>query len=678
MGMSQGNKQPVSEEVKGRYERLKKTVEKYRYEYHVLDKETISPAALDSLKYELSNIEKQYPGLVTPDSPSQRVAGEPLKEFVKAAHEIPQWSFDDAFTEDDAREFDARVKRFLKARFGKETQPTYTCELKIDGLKVVLTYKKGWLKTAATRGDGKIGENVTENVKTIQSVPIKLTQNVDVIVEGEVWMSKPNFEKLNALQKKRNLPLFANPRNVAAGSIRQLDPKVVEERNLDTFIYDIAALEIPIPETQYDELKFLQTLGFKTNPYFRHCENIDKVIAYWEEWQKKSTKENYLLDGIVIKVNERSYQETLGYTGKSPRFAIALKFAAEQVTTVVEDIQLQIGRTGILTPVAHLRPVAVAGSVVARATLHNEDEINRLDVRVGDTVILQKAGDVIPDIVSVVKEMRIGKEKPYRFPKKVPECGGSGAIERIPGEAAWRCVNKNSFAQQKRKLYHFTSKKAFDIDGLGPKIIDALLEHQLISSYQDIFSLTKDELSALPRFGEKSAENIINSIEKAKAVLLPRFLIALSIPHVGEGVANDLAGAFGTLQKLQSASFETLEALPGVGPVVAKSISDWFSDAQNKKIVDDLLSHIHIRAHSAVKGLLSNKTFVFTGTLSLMSRDEAKDKIRKKGGKILETVSHAVTYLVVGEKPGSKLEKARALGIAVLTEQEFFDLISRN
>ncbi|MDP2704919.1 MAG: NAD-dependent DNA ligase LigA [Patescibacteria group bacterium] len=667
----------VPKEIKERYERLKETVEKYRYEYHVLDKETISPEALDSLKYELSNIEKQYPGLITSDSPSQRVAGEPLKEFSKITHAVSQWSFDDAFTEEDAKEFDARVRRFLKNRLGREITPTYTCELKIDGLKIVLTYEKGVLQTAATRGDGKVGENVTANVKTIQSVPITLTQNVGVVVEGEVWLSKSNFQKLNALQKKRNLPLYANPRNVAAGSIRQLDPKIVEERNLDTFIYDIASFQNPILATQYDELKLLRTLGFKTNPNFRHCKNIEEVVTYWKEWQKKSTKEDYLLDGIVIKVNERAYQEVLGYTGKSPRFAIALKFPAEQVTTIVEDIVLQIGRTGILTPVAELKPVRVAGSVVARATLHNEDEIRRLDVRIGDTVILQKAGDVIPDIVSVVGGMRTGKEKQYRFPDRVSECGGNGAIERIPGEAAWRCVNKNSFAQQKRKLYHFTSKKAFNIEGLGPKIIDALLEHQLISSYQDIFSLTKDELSALPRFGDKSSENIINSIESAKDISFPRFLIALSIPHVGEGVANDLADTFGTLANLQHASFAELERLSGIGPIVATSVSDWFSDAHNKKIVDGLLSHVHVQKHSAAKGALSGKTFVLTGTLSLLSRDEAKERIRKSGGKVLESVSKTLDYLVAGEKPGSKLGKAQTLGVSVLTERAFLDMIQK-
>ncbi|MEK9201558.1 MAG: NAD-dependent DNA ligase LigA, partial [Patescibacteria group bacterium] len=535
--------------------------------------------------------------------------------------------------------------------------------------------KKGLLVTAATRGDGKVGEDVTANVKTIQSVPLKITREADVIVEGEVWMGKSAFKKLNALQRARGESEFANPRNVTAGSIRQLDPKIVEERSLDTFIYDIAQANITIPPTQFEELAMLKKLGFKVNQNFRHCKDILEVIQYWKEWQKKSPKEDYLLDGIVIKVNEREYQEALGYTGKSPRFAIALKFPAEQVTTVVEDIVLQIGRTGILTPVAHLRPVRVAGSVVARATLHNEDEINRLDVRIGDTVILQKAGDVIPDVVRVLKEMRAGKEKKYRFPEKVYECGGDGKIERIRGESAWRCVNKNSFAQQKRKLYHFTSKKAINIDGLGPKIIDVLLNKQLISSCVDIFSLTKDELASLPRFGEKSAENIVNSIEKAKTTTLPRLLISLSVPHVGEGVAHDLTDHFKTIEKIRATSFKEISDIHGIGPIVAKSLTDWFDDSKNKKILDGLLSHLKIQKETFnTKGSLFGKTVVITGALSSMSRDEAKSAIRKVGGRPSESVSKKTNFVVAGENPGSKLDTAKNLGVTVLTEKEFLAL----
>ena len=665
----------VSADIKERYERLKKTIDRYRYDYHVLDKETVSPVALDSLKYELVSIEKEYPELITSDSPSQRVAGEPLKGFKKVTHKVSQWSFDDAFTEEDIMDFDARVKRFLKNEFGKDISPEYTCELKIDGLKIVLEYEKGMLKTAATRGDGKVGEDVTHNVRTIQSVPLRLEKNIDVIVEGEVWMSKESLKQLNLERTKNDEQPFANPRNAAAGSIRQLDPKIAGKRNLDSFIYDIASAGIPVPQTQIEELSLLKLLGFKVNSHFTLAKDVEEVIEYWKLWLNKGPKEECLIDGIVVKINERRYQEALGYTGKSPRFAIALKFPAEQVTTVVEDIVLQVGRTGVLTPVAHLRPVRVAGSLVSRATLHNEDEIKRLDVRVGDTVVLQKAGDVIPDIVSVVTKMRTGKEKVFHFPKTVSECGENGKIERIPGEAAWRCVNKNSFTQQKRRLYHFVSKKALDIEKLGPKIIGVLLEHKLVSSYADIFSLTKGDLLNLPRFAEKSVDNLLESIEKSKKTTLPRLLVGLSIPHVGEGVAEDLTGHFKTIKKLMVASFEELEKLEGVGPIVAKSVQDWFSSSSNKKILADLLKHLSISNLARKSGKLSGKTFVITGTIGLMGRQEAKDKIKQMGGSVSESVSSRTDYVVAGENPGSKLEKAQSLNINILTEQEFIQIL---
>ncbi|MCI5108784.1 MAG: NAD-dependent DNA ligase LigA, partial [Candidatus Pacebacteria bacterium] len=550
----------VPKEVKTRYENLKKTVDRHRYNYHVLNREEVTEEALDSLKKELVDIEKEYPELITPDSPTQRVAGEPLDSFKKIKHKVLQWSFNDAFDREDLESFDSRVEKAL----GKSSE--YTAELKIDGLHVVLEYQKGVLVSAATRGDGKVGEDVTVNVRTIESVPLRLEKEVDIIVEGEIWLSKENFEKLNEKQKKEGKPLYANPRNVAAGTIRQLDPKIVAERKLDVFIYDISMGDCP--GTQEEELEYLKELGFKVNPHYKLCKTVDEIISFWESFEKKKDKEIYWIDGVVIKVNKKSDQENLGYTGKSPRFAIALKFPAEQVTTVVEDIVLQVGRTGVLTPVAHLRPVLVAGSTVSRATLHNEDEIKRLDVRIGDTVILQKAGDIIPDIVEVLTEMRTGKEKRFIFPKKVKECGGDGTIERVPGQAAWRCVNKDSFAQQKRKFYHFVSKKAYDIDGLGPKVIDQLLEESLISTYDDIFTLKKGDLLSLPRFAEKSVDNLILSIEKSKEVTLPRFIISLSIPQVGEETAYDLAEHFGNLEKIKEASVSELQGIDGVGDVV--------------------------------------------------------------------------------------------------------------
>ncbi|OHA18052.1 MAG: hypothetical protein A2836_03630 [Candidatus Taylorbacteria bacterium RIFCSPHIGHO2_01_FULL_45_63] len=668
----------ATKEIQERVEKLRATIEHHRYDYHVLNREEISAEALDSLKDELVKLETEYPELVTPDSPTQRVAGEPLPEFVKVPHKVPQWSFNDAFTEEDIRNFDARTRRFLAGAGIKKDAIEYVAELKIDGLKVVLEYVKGKLKTAATRGNGKIGEDVTHNVRTIDSVPLQLTKPLDVIVEGEVWMSKKNLARLNVEREKSGEPLFANPRNVAAGSIRQLDPKIAAARKLDTFIYDVAQSSTPVPDEQAKELKFIRELGFKVNSHFKICKNIDEVISFWREWQKKARKEDYLIDGVVIKVNERRLQDSLGYTGKAPRFGIAFKFPAEQVTTVIEDITLQIGRTGVLTPVAHLQPVLVAGSTVSRATLHNEDEIKRLDVRIGDTVILQKAGDVIPDIVKVLTELRTGKEKPYVWPARVPECGDGGRIERIPGEAAWRCVNKNSYAQQKRRWYHFVSKKAFNVDGLGPKIIDVLLENNLIASYDDIFTLKRGDILNLPRFAEKSVDNLLESIEKSRKQTLPRFLVALSIPQVGEETAEDLAKHFKTIEAIENAEFEDLEKIDGVGPIVGRAVVDFFKDRIHKALVKRLLKFVELeKVKVPAKGAapLAGKSFVLTGTLSSMSRDEAKAKIKALGGDVIGSVSKNTSYVVAGDSPGSKYDDAIKLGVPILDEEAFFELL---
>lgn len=674
----------IPKAVLARVEKLRKTIEKYRYEYHVLNKSSISEEALDSLKQELVEIEKQYPELVTPDSPTQRVAGEPLKGFKKVEHRVPQWSFNDAFNEEDIIDFDLRVKRMLKSELGKEVVPTYTCELKIDGLKIVLEYDNGFLKTAATRGNGKVGEDVTMNVRTIDSVPLSISEKSNLIVEGECFLPKSEFERINKEQKGRGEEIFANPRNFAAGTIRQLDPKITASRKLDTFIYDLAFSARGVPDTQMEELALLQKFGFKVNQHLRLCKTIHEVIRYWKDWEHKKDKQDYLVDGVVVKVNEKKYQDALGYTGKAPRFGIAFKFPAEQVTTVVEDIVLQVGRTGVLTPVAHLRPVSVAGSTVSRATLHNEDEIRRLDVRIGDTVILQKAGDVIPDIVSVLTEMRTGKEKEFVWPKFVSDCGGDGEIKRIEGEVAWKCKNKNSFVQKKRKLYHFAGKIAFDIDGMGPKVVDALLEADLISTYDDIFTLKKGDLLALPRFAEKSVDNLLEAIQKAKEVSLDRFIISLSIPQVGEETAILLAKEFGTIEKLSATGGSALggkdlEKIDGVGPIVAKCIVDWFRDNENIKTLNKLLKQIQITNKKSQliveSNRLLNKTFVLTGTLETMSRDEAKEKIRALGGKVSGSVSRDTDYVVAGEEAGSKLEKAEELGVPVLGEAEFLKML---
>jgi len=667
----------VSKEIKERIAVLRKAIEKYRYEYHVLDRSSISQEALDSLKRELVELEQKYPELITPDSPTQRVAGKPLPEFKKVAHKVPQWSFNDAFTPEDMCEFDARTKRFLKTAVGRDISPEYVCELKIDGLKIILEYERGLLKRAATRGDGRVGEDVTHNVRTIEAVPLRLTRAIDVIVEGEAYLPKSRLAELNRVQKKKGEPPYANPRNVAAGSIRQMDSSITASRRLDAFVYDLSASSEKRPETQEQELQTLRELGFKVNPHFRHCKNTDEVVAYWQEWKKTSPKEDYLIDGVVVKVNQREYQEALGYTGKAPRFGIAFKFPAEQVTTVVEDIVLQVGRTGVVTPVAALKPVLVAGSVVSRATLHNEDEIKRLDVRVGDTVILQKAGDVIPDIVSVVLELRPKNSKPYMFPTRVSACGGDGRIERILGQAAWKCVNKNSVAAERRKLYYFAGKRAFDIDGLGPKVVDLLLDNHLISGSQDLFTLKRGDLLALPRFGEKSADNLLAALEKSRRVTLPRFLIALSIPQVGEETAEDIATHFGTIDKIRRTSPEEFEAIANVGPVVARAAVSWFADTANKRLLDQLLKHVRIEKGAArASGKLSGKTFVLTGTLKTLSRDEAKRRIKALGGEVSESVSKKTSFVVAGENPGSKIEKAQELGVPILLEDAFLKAIS--
>ena len=667
----------VSAEIMQRVVKLRAAINRYRYLYHVEDKEDIPIEALDSLKHELATLEEQYPNLVTPDSPTQRVAGKPLAKFKKIRHAIQQWSFNDAFSEDEIRAFDERVKKGLKEQFGN-VKPSYTCELKIDGLKVVLTYEKGTLMNAATRGDGVFGEDVTMNIRTIDSVPLTLQEPRDVVVEGEVWMGKSALMTLNEERRKKHEEIFANPRNAAAGSIRQLDPQVAASRKLDTYIYDLSKSDRAIPTTQFEELAYLRRLGFKVNRDVELYESIDDVIAYWKRASGKREKRDFLIDGVVVKVNERVYQEALGYTGKAPRFAIAFKFAAEQSTTVIEDIVLQIGRTGILTPVAHLRPVNVGGVIVSRATLHNEDQIKKLDVRIGDTVVIQRAGDVIPEIVQVVPALRPKGAKPYVFPNHVPECGGDGLVERVPGMSAWRCVNKNSVAQQRRRFYNFVGKHAFDIEGCGPRTIDLLLDEGLISSYADLFTLTVGDVEGLEGFAALAAKNLIEGIQTRKKISLDRFLIALSIEQVGEETARDLATRFGSIEKIMKANVEVLQNVDGIGEVVARSAHAWFRDSENEKLLRELLHQVKVlKGETPRGGKLSGKTFVITGTLASLSRDEAAENIRARGGSVSGSVSKKTDYVVAGDEPGSKYDTAKKLGVRILDEQDFLGLLQR-
>lgn len=670
----------VPEDAQQRAAQLRAAIGTYRALYHQEDESPISPEALDSLKHELSELEARYPALKTPDSPTQKVAGGVRAGLAKVRHEVSQWSLDDAFTEADLRAFDDRVRRTL-AKAGNESPVRYDCELKIDGLHIVLTYENGELKTAATRGDGVVGEDVTHNIRTIKNVPQELPKPISLIVEGEVYLTKSGFAKLNTEREKKGEALFANPRNAAAGSIRQLDPGIAASRPLGVFLYDIdrlgdgsAASERSMPPTQEEELAYIKELGLPVNPNSIVAKGVDEVLSFWKSWdEKKRQKEDYQIDGIVIKVNDREQQELLGYTGKGPRFSIALKFPAEQVTTVVEDIVLQVGRTGTVTPVAQLRPVSVAGTTVARATLHNEDFIKEKDLRIGDTVILQKAGDIIPEIVQVLPEFRTGKEKKWRFPTHTHLCGGDGAIERVPGEARYRCKVAGSFSQLSRALAHFAGKSALDIDGLGRKTVELLMEHELVSAPDDFFDLTRDELLALPGFKEKSVDKLMSALEEGKRVPLDRLLVGLSILHVGEETAYVLAKEFRTMTALRNASEAELARIEGIGDVVARSVAAWFRDEENSALLDRLLPHLSIQEVEAPRANapLAGQTVVVTGTLPTLSRDVAEARIREAGGTPSSSVSKKTAFVVAGENAGSKLAKAEQFGIEIIDEAEF-------
>ena len=660
-------------ESRKRAKLLQDAITKYRALQHEKDLSPLSPEALDSLKYELAGLEEKYPELVTADSPTQVVAGAPLPFLKKVRHAVPQWSFNDAFTESDIRAFDERVRKV------SGIQATYDLELKIDGLKIVLTYEKGVLAVAATRGDGITGEDVTHNIHTIASVPEKLLRPLDIIVEGEVYLTRSGLKKLNAERKKEGEFEFANPRNAAAGSIRQLDPGMAQKRPLEVFIYDIAQMSEPFPPTQTEELGYLAELGFPVNPEHRQANSLEEVFNYWHTWEGTAREKlDYQIDGIVLKVESRSQQDMLGYTGKAPRFAIAYKFPPEQVQTILEDISLQVGRTGKLTPVAHLRPVSVAGSTVARATLHNEDFIKEKDIRIGDTVILQKAGDVIPEIVSVIKELRLKGARVWKFPVHSSLCGGDGSIERIPGEAAHRCKVSGSFEQQTRKLIHFASKSALDISGMGRETVRLLMEQNLVSDFDDMFELTKDELLTLEGFEETKANNLIAGIKVSTKVSLDRLLIGLGIPHVGGETAFLLATHFGTLAQLSSASEATLSSIEGIGPIIGRSVAEWFRDSSNQKLLKRLGEHLKIQKVTAPsQGPLTGQTVVITGTLPTLSREEAEARVRNAGGKVASSVSSKTSFVVAGEEAGSKLAKAESLGVSVIDEGEFLDRLSQ-
>ncbi len=660
-------------QARERISKLKKEIERHRYLYHVLDKQEISDAALDSLKNELVQLETEFPQLLTADSPSQRVGGKPLAKFTKVRHGKPVLSLQDYFAPAELGEWQKRNEKLLGHKLSQ-----YYCELKLDGLTIVLTYRKGVLERAATRGDGQIGEDVTHNIRTVESIPLRLKLDrwpkvPDVIeVRGEVVISKPNFALINKRQTNQGGQIYANPRNLAAGSIRQLDPQMAAGRKLECFAFELIS---DLGQKRHSQVHdWLKEMGFKTCEHNQLVTSLSAVTTYLQKWEKKRQSWDYNTDGSVIVIDDIADERKLGSVGKTERWMAAYKFPAEQTTTKVRDILIQVGRTGALTPIAVLDPVQVAGTTVSRATLHNEDEIKRLDVRIGDTVIIQKAGDIIPDIVEVMKRLRSGKEKKFNFPAKCPVCGST--VVRRDGEVARYCSNKQCFAQEIQGLIHFVSKAAFNIEGLGDKIVEQLVTVGLVRTAADFFSLTVDDLKNLDRFAATSATKVIAAIEAKKQIALDRFIYALGIRHVGVQTARDLATAFGSWQRLSQSDSSQLERVPEVGSVVASSIAAWLQQKRNLQLVAELQERgVKIEQIKVARnGRLQGKSFVITGTLS-QSRDYYADIIRQQGGAVSSSVSKQTDYVLAGDNPGSKLAKAQSLGVTVIDEDRWKKLL---
>lgn len=652
-----------------RITQLRKQLHYHNYRYYVLDDPEISDAEYDRLLRELEEIEQQYPDLITPDSPTQRVGHAPQQGFDTITHQVPLLSLGNAFDEEELTAFGERVTRWA------ETAVDFVCELKIDGLAVSLTYENGIFVSGATRGDGIQGEDITQNLRTVRSIPLKLTEPVDINVRGEVYIKRPDFERLNRAREQAGEAMFANPRNAAAGSLRQLDPQVTAKRSLDAFLYGIGYVRGKEVTTHLAGLNLLKELGFKTNPHARHCQGVDEVMAYIREWTDKRNELPYEIDGIVVKVNNLELQTKLGSTAKSPRWAIAYKFPAEQAITRVQDIQVQVGRTGALTPLALLTPTLVAGSTVSRATLHNEDMVKAKDVRVGDYVVIQKAGDVIPEIVRSLPEKRQGTEQVFEMPTHCPACDGE--VFRAPGEAVTRCVNTTCPAQRLERLIHFASRNALDIDGLGPAVITQLVETGLVDSPADLYQLTMEQLLPLERMGKKSAENLLAAIEESKKRPLSRLIFALGIRLVGSEAARELAREFGSMQQLMAATYDELVAIPAIGDKIAHSVLEFFQEDQNREEIRRLqLAGLNMtEAIETADNVLANLTFVVTGKLETFSRQQVQEKLRELGANVASSVSGKTDYLVAGEKAGSKLAKAQELQVNILNEQEFYQFL---
>ncbi len=665
----------INKKTVNKIDDLREEIRHHEYRYYVLDSPEISDAEFDQLMSDLESLEEKYPELITPDSPTQRVGGEPLDSFEKVEHTAPMLSLSNAFYDGELRDFANRLYKLAGTR-----DIDFVIEHKIDGLSAILTYENGLLTVGATRGNGTIGENVTKNIKTIRSVPLGLPEEISAEIRGEVYISKSDFKTINEKRLDREEEPFANPRNAAAGSIRQLDPRIAAERSLSMLAYDLVNVEEVQIESHIEAMEFLKEMGFKVN-WYHQCNNIEEVISLCTEWGEKRDDLPYEIDGLVIKVNDLSLREQLGSTAKSPRWAIAYKFPAQQKVTVVKEIIISVGRTGALTPTAVLEPVHLAGSTVSRATLHNEDEIRRKDVRISDHVLVQKAGDVIPEVVKVIKDKRNGQEKVFEMPDSCPECGAEAV--RQEGEAVTRCINVTGCPAQRREgLIHYISRNAMNIDGVGPALVDQLLEKEMIEDYADLYSLTINDLIHLDRMGKKSANNAVEAIQGSKDRPLHNLIFALGIRHVGAGVARVLSQVYRSIDDLSNAEGEDLEVVEEIGPVIADSIVNFFNEEHNQRVIEKLknqgikMSSDQEEDSTKVIDAISGKRFVFTGGLDNFTRSEAKDKVISAGGKVSSSISKNTDFLVAGESTGSKLDKARDLDVNILNEEQFIDLFN--
>lgn len=664
-------------DIKKRIEKLRELINYHDKKYYVENHPEISDQEYDRLMGELKRLEAAHPEIVTSDSPTQRVSGELLDAFKTVEHRVPMLSMDNTYSADEILEFDKRVRKNL----GVDVLD-YVVELKIDGISISLLYERGRFIQGATRGDGFKGDDVTVNLKTIKSLPLKLKPARDVKipyvleVRGEAYLSRKMFLKINKEREKKGEEFFANPRNAAAGSLKLLDSTMVSERHLDMWIYGMGYVEGVLFETQFEALSFLKDAGFHTNPHVKKCHSIREVIEYCEEWEHKKESLEYDIDGMVIKVNSFPYQNSLGHTSKSPRWMISYKFPAERKETILEDIVVQVGRTGTLTPVALLRPVGLSGSIVGRATLHNQDEIARKDIRIGDHVLIEKAGEIIPQVVEAIKSKRSGKEKKFSMPGKCPVCNSE--INEIEGEVALRCENLSCPAQLKERIIHFASRQAMDIEGMGDAIVAQLVERKMLKDYGDIYYLRHSELAGLERMADKSASNLIEAIKRSKNNSLNRLVYGLGIRHVGVRSAWILSTRFRSLDKIASVGVEELEAINEIGPVMARSIYNFFRTKENKNVIEKLKeSGVNLEAGDKQegRGRLEGKTFVITGSLKLFTRQEAEELIRAHGGNASSSVNKKTDYLILGKEPGSKHEKAKKLGVRIIYEEEFKKMI---